>query len=78
MRLRKKFDEESIKPKFENISNTLDDILSSQIPSRDKSRLGYDREKRLERSSLTNQGRNKRSYVVALKIPIQKEINQEI
>ena len=73
MHLRKKFDEESIKSKFENSSKTLDDSLSSQIPSRDKSGLGYDKEKKQECSSLTNQGRNKKSYVVALKSPIQKE-----
>ena len=35
MHLIKKFDEESIKTKFENSSKTLDDILRSQIPSRD-------------------------------------------
>ena len=35
MPLRKKLDEESIKKKFENSSKTLDDILRSQIPSRD-------------------------------------------
>ena len=43
MHLRKKFDEEYIKWKIVNSSKTLDDILSSQIPSRDKSRLGYDK-----------------------------------
>ena len=73
MHLRKKFDEESIKSKFENSSKTLNDILSSQRPSRDKSGLGYNKEKKPKCSSLTNQGRNKRSYAVALKSPIQKE-----
>ena len=73
MHLRKKFDEESIKPKFENISNTLDDILSSQIPSRDKSGLVYDKEKKPKCSSLTNQGSIKRKYAAALKSPIQNE-----
>ena len=34
--LRKKLDEEYNKTKFENSSKNLDDILSSQIPSRDK------------------------------------------
>ena len=43
MHLRKKFDEESIKTKFKNSSNTPDDILRIQRPSRDKSRLGYDK-----------------------------------
>ena len=47
MHLSKKFDEESIKLKFENSSKTLDDILSSQRLSRDKSGLGYDKEKKL-------------------------------
>ena len=73
MHLIKKFDEEFIKKKLENSSKNLDDILSSQRPSRDKSRLGYDKEKNPKCSSLTNQGRNKRSYVDALKSLIQKE-----
>ena len=73
MHLRNKFDEEYIKSKFENNSKNLDDILSSQIPSRDKYGLGYDKEKNPKCSSLTNQGRNKRSYVAARKCPIQKE-----
>ena len=77
MHLRKKFDEESIKSKFENSSKTLDDILSSQIPSRDKSRLGYDKENKTECSSLTNQGINKRSYFAALKSPIKREENKK-
>ena len=73
MHLIKKFDEESIKSKFENSSKTLDDILSIQRPLRDKSRLGYDKEKKPGCSSLTNQGRNKRSYIVAMKSAIQME-----
>ena len=47
MHLRKKLDEKSVQSKFENNSRTLDDILSSQIPSSDKSGLGYDKEKKL-------------------------------
>ena len=43
MHLRNKFDEEYIKSKFENNSKTLDSILSSQIPSRYKYGLGYDK-----------------------------------
>ena len=43
MHLRKKFDEEFIKSKFENNSRNLDEILSSQIPSSDKKGLGYDK-----------------------------------
>ena len=64
MHLRNKFDEESSKSKFENSSNTLDDILSSQRPLRDKSILGYDKEKKQECFSLTNQGRNKKSTLM--------------
>ena len=73
MHLRKKFDEESIKSKFENSSKTLDDILSIQRPSRDKFGLGYEKEKKPKCSFLTNQGRNKRSYAAALKSQIKKE-----
>ena len=47
--------------------------MSSQISLRDKSGLGYDKEKKPKCSSLTNKGRNKGSYAVALRIPIQKE-----
>ena len=46
MQLRKRIDEESIKSKFENNSKVLDGILSIQIPSIDKSGLGYDKEKK--------------------------------
>ena len=41
--LRNKIDEEPLKSKFENNSNTLYDILNSQIPSSDKTRLGYEK-----------------------------------
>ena len=51
--------------------------MSSQRPSRDKSILGYEKERNPECSSLTNQGRNKIIFVVALNIPIQnKEIKK--
>ena len=46
MQLRKKLDEKFVQSKFENNSRNLDDILSSQIPLSDKSRLGYDKEKK--------------------------------
>ena len=46
MQLRKKLDEKFVQAKFENNSRTLDDILSSQRPSSDKSGLGYDKEKK--------------------------------
>ena len=41
--LRNKLDEKSVQSKFENNSRILDDILSSQIPSSDKSGLGFDK-----------------------------------
>ena len=44
MFLRKKLDEDSIKSKFEKRSNNLDEILSVQIPSSDKSGLGFDKQ----------------------------------
>ena len=43
MHLIKKLDEESIKSKFENSSRNLDEILSVQRPSSDKSRLGFEK-----------------------------------
>ena len=70
--LKKKLDEESIKSKFQNSSRTLDDILSIQIPSRDKFGLRYDKEKKPGGSSFTNQGRDKRSSIVALKILMEE------
>ena len=73
MQLRKRLDEEAIKSKFENSSKFLDDSLSSQIPSSDKSGLGFDKEKKAEYSSFTNQVGNKRSYAALLKSPIKKE-----
>ena len=73
MCLRKKLDEESIKSKFEKSSNTLDEILSVQRQSGDKSRLGFDKETKPWLSSYTNQDGNKRSYVGALKIQIKME-----
>ena len=73
MHLRNKLDEESIKSKFEKSSNNLDEILSVQIPSSDKSRFGYDKEKKPGHSSCTNQDGNKRSYAVALKSQIKRE-----
>ena len=63
----------SIKSKFENSSRILDDILSNLRPLSDKSGLGFDKEKKPEYSSFTNQGGNKRSYAAALKSPVKKE-----
>ena len=55
MCLRKNMDEQSIKSKFEKSSNTLDEILSVQIPSCNKSGLRFDKEKKPGHSSCTNQ-----------------------
>ena len=41
LQFKRKLDEESIKSKFENSSRILDDILSSQRPSGDRSGLGF-------------------------------------
>ena len=59
--LRNNRDEETIKTKFENSSKILYDVLRSQKPSNDKTGLGYDNERQLECSSLTNRERNNRS-----------------
>ena len=58
IQLRKGVDEKYIKSKFENISRILDDTLSIQRPSNDKTGLGYDKVKDLEYSYVTNQGGN--------------------
>ena len=60
MHLRKKQYEESIKSKIENISRTLDEILSFQISSSNKYGLGFDKEKKPEYSCCTNQDGNKK------------------
>ena len=72
IQLRKGVDEKYIKSKFENNSRILDDILSSQRPSNDKTGLGYDKVKKPECSSFTKQGINKRGCVAALEIPFMK------
>ena len=69
MQFRKHLDEEAMKSKFEGNSKTLDDILNSQRPSNDKSWLGY----RSNYYSFTNQGGNKKSYVVAFRSPVKKK-----
>ena len=70
--LRKKLDEETIKTKFENSSNILDDILRSLKLSNHKNGLGYDNEIKSELSSLTNQERNnRRGCANVLKNPIK-------
>ena len=71
--LREGVDEKSIKSKFENNSRILDDILSSQRPSSDRSGLGFVKEKKSESSPLTNQRGSTKSYVEVLKKPVKKE-----
>ena len=72
MHLRNKLDEESINSRYENSSRTLDEILSVQRPSSDKSWLGFDKEKP-GYSSCTNQDGNKRIYVFVLMSQIKRE-----
>ena len=57
IQLKKGVDEKYITSKFENNSRILDDILSSQRPSNGKTGLGYDKVKKMEYSSITNQGK---------------------
>ena len=74
IQFKKKLDEGSINSKFENNSRILDDILKSQRSSSDRSGLGFNKEKKPECFSFTNQGGNKKIYAEALKIcnvPIQ-------
>ena len=70
---KKKLDEGSIKSKFENSSRILDDILNSQRASSDRSGLGFNKEKKPECFSFTNQGGNKKSYAEALKSPVKRK-----
>ena len=72
MHLRNELDEESIKSRYENSSRTLDEILSVQRPSSDKSGLGFDKEN-LGYSSCTNQDGNRRSCDAVLMIQIKRE-----
>ena len=72
MQFKRNLDEGSIKSKFENSSRILDDILSSQIPSSDRSGLGFNKENKRECFSFTNKGGNKKIYPKALKSPVKK------
>ena len=73
MQFKRKLDDGSIKSKFENSSRILDDILSSQRPSSDRSSLGFVKEKNPESFPVTNQEGSKKSYVEVLKTPAKKE-----
>ena len=74
MQFKRNLDEGSIKSKFENSSRILDDILSSQRPSGDRSGLGFVEEKKPESFLVcTNQEGSKKSYAEVLKTPAKKE-----
>ena len=73
MQFKRKLDEGSIKSNFKNRSRILDDILSSQRPSSDRSSLGFIKEKNPESFLITNHQGSKKSYVEVLKAPAKKE-----
>ena len=73
MQFKGKIDEGSIKSKFENRSRILDEILSIQIPSGDRSGLGFVKEMKPESFPITNQEGSKKSYAEVLKTPAKKE-----
>ena len=73
MQFKRKLDEGSIKSKFENSSRILDNILSSQRPSGDRSGLGFVKEKKPESFPISNQEGSKKSYAEILKTPTKKE-----
>ena len=75
MQFKKKLDEGSIKSKFENSSRILNDILNIQRTSSGRSGLGFNKEKKLQCFSHTNQGENKKNYAEALMSPVKKEEN---
>ena len=73
IQFKRKLDEGSIKSKFENSSRILDDILSSQRPSGDRSGLGFVKETKPESFPVTNQEGSKKNYAEVLKTPAKKE-----
>ena len=62
---------------FKSSSKTLDDTLSCQRSSTNKTRLGYDNGKKTKQSSFINIEGNKRSYVDALMRLVVKEYNKK-
>ena len=78
MQFKRKLDERYIKSKFENISRILDDILSSQIPSGDRSGMGFIKEKKPESFPVTSQEESKKSYVEVLKTQDKKERSKKV
>ena len=77
MQFKRKLNEGSIKSKFENSSRILDEILSNQIPSSDRFRLGFVKEKNPEIFPVTNQEGSKKSYAKVLKTLDKKERNKK-
>ena len=73
MQFKRNIDEGSIKSKFENSSRILDDIMSSQIPSSDRSGLGLVKEENPKGFPVTNQEGSKKSYAKILKTPAKRE-----
>ena len=78
MQFKRKLDEGYIKLKFENSSRILDEILSSQIPSSDRSGLGFVKEKKPEGFPITNQEGSKKIYAEVLKTPAKKERSKKV
>ena len=78
MQFKRKLDEESMKSKFEKSSRILDDILSSQIPSSDRSGLEFVNENKLEIFYVTNQEGSKKIYAEVLKTPAKKERSEKV
>ena len=73
MQFKRKLDEESIKSKFENNSRILDQIMSSQRPSSDRSGLGFVKEKDPKSFLVTNQEGSKKIYADVLKTVAKRE-----
>ena len=78
MQFKRKLDEGYIKSKFENSSRILDEILSSQRPSSDRSDFGFVKEKKLEIYPITNEEGSKKSYAEVLKTPVKKERSKKV
>ena len=70
--LGKKIDEESFQSKFVSNSKTLDDILSCQRSSSNKTGLYYGKGMKLEQSSPTIQDGNTQSYADVLQDLVEK------
>ena len=78
LQFRRNIDEGSIKSKFENSSRILDDIVSSQRPSGDRSSLRFVKEKKLEGFSVSKKEGSKKSYAEILKNPTKTERSKKV